>query len=78
MLGEDHSLLKDFSDHRDKILQLKASNSSFKKMADEYHKLDGEIRKMELDGVPVADDFFNGLKHQRSALKDKLYKLIMH
>ncbi|MCL1080318.1 DUF465 domain-containing protein [Parashewanella spongiae] len=78
MLGEDHSLIKDFSAHKDKIIKLTASDSSFKKMANEYHRLDSEIREIELQGVPVADERFNQLKHQRSALKDKLYKLIIH
>ena len=74
MLGEDHSLTHDFVEHKQKIIDLSKNDSRFKKMADEYHKLDVEIRKLELEKVPVADDYFNGIKHKRSELKDRLYK----
>ncbi len=73
MLGEDHSLLHDFSEHKDKIISLTKNDNNFKKMADDYHKLDVEIRELELDKVPVADDYFNELKHKRSELKNILY-----
>ncbi|RYV02051.1 hypothetical protein SOPP22_10765 [Shewanella sp. OPT22] len=73
MLGEDHSLLHDFSEHKDKIISLSKNDNDFKKMADDYHKLDIEIRELELDKVPVADEYFNELKHKRSELKDVLY-----
>ena len=74
MLGEDHSLLHDFSEHSDKIVALSKDDSDFKKMADDYHKLDIEIRELELDKIPVADEYFNELKHKRSELKDWLYQ----
>ena len=76
MLGEDHSLLHDFSEHKERIKELSRSSSVFKRMADEYHKLDSEIRALELKSVPVADDYFNEVKHNRSVLKDKLYQHI--
>ncbi len=73
MLGEDHSLTHDFAEHKQKIIDLSQTDANFKQMADEYHKLDFEIRKLELANVPVADDYFNEIKHKRSELKDKLY-----
>ena len=76
MLGEDHSLTHDFAEHKQKIIDLSKNDSGFKRMSDEYHKLDVEIRKLELDNVPVGDDYFNEIKHKRSELKDILYQCI--
>ena len=74
MLGESHALLVDFPEYKDKILLLTTSNIEFAEDAKQYHKLDTEIRKLELRNSPTSDEFMHQAKLDRSALKDKLYQ----
>ncbi|MAG76266.1 MAG: hypothetical protein CL811_05845 [Colwelliaceae bacterium] len=77
MLGEDHSLLNEFPNYRDKISELNQANPSFAENAAKYHALDAEIRKLELRNAPIEDSSFHQLKHDRAMLKDMLYQQII-
>ena len=77
MLGEDHSLAKEFPEHVDKIAKLIASDDEFAKDAKRYHALDKEIRILELDGAPIDDDSMHQLKNERAMLKDTLYQRLV-
>ncbi len=77
MLGEDHSLVNEFPNYRDKISELNQANSSFAENAAKYHALDAEIRKLELRNAPIEDSSFHQLKHDRAMLKDMLYQQII-
>ncbi len=77
MLGEDHSLVHEFPSQKDKISALNKTDSLFAKNAKRYHALDKEIRKLELKNTPIEDDAMHQLKHERSVLKDSLYKKII-
>jgi uncharacterized protein YdcH (DUF465 family) len=74
MLGESHALLVDFPEYQNKISLLTASDSEFADDAKQYHKLDTEIRKLELRNSPTSDDFMHQAKLDRTVLKDKLYQ----
>ncbi|MFT5789084.1 MAG: hypothetical protein ACI8SJ_001192 [Shewanella sp.] len=74
MLGESHALLVDFPEYQNKISLLTASDSEFADDAKRYHKLDTEIRKLELRNSPTSDDFMYQAKLDRTVLKDKLYR----
>ncbi|AZG34257.1 MAG: YdcH family protein [Shewanella psychromarinicola] len=76
MLGESHALLVDFPEYQNKILLLTASDTEFVEDAKQYHKLDTEIRKLELRNSPTSDDFMHQAKLDRTVLKDKLYQQI--
>lgn len=77
MLGEDHSLVNDFPALKDKIAELNKIDEVFAKDAQQYHKLDKEIRELELDNAPIDDDVFHQMKHDRAALKDTLYQRLI-
>ena len=74
MLGENHSLLCDFPQHKDTINQLNATDSEFAEQAKRYHALDEEIRQLEELSSPTTDEHLHALKHDRALLKDVLYQ----
>lgn len=74
MLGENHSLVLEFPDKKEKILELNKTDPSFAKNAKHYHSLDTEIRKLELKNAPIVDEALHQLKLDRANLKDSLYQ----
>ncbi|MGY5452445.1 YdcH family protein [Agarivorans sp. MS3-6] len=74
MLGEDHSLAKEFPDFLDTITSLVKRDEAFAKDTKRYNALDKEIRVLELNGAPIDDEAMHQLKHDRSVLKDSLYQ----
>jgi uncharacterized protein YdcH (DUF465 family) len=74
MLGEEHSLLKDFPEHKEKILALVETDSDFAESNRQYNLLDEKIRELELNNSPIDDQSMHQLKHERSELKDSLYQ----
>lgn len=79
MLGENHSLLNEFPEFKERITQLISSEQTFAEMAKQYDGLDSEIRHLELADSPVSDDVLRQMKLERSELKDSLYqRLVSH
>lgn len=74
MLGEDHSLPKEFPEYKDAIAQLVKIDESFAGDANRYNKLDKEIRELELNGAPISDEEMHQKKFERAELKDLLYQ----
>ena len=77
MLGENHTLVNEFPEHKDIISRLVKSDKVFAKDAQRYNALDQEIRELELDGAPIDDDAMHQLKNERAALKDALYQRLI-
>ena len=79
MLGENHSLLNELPEFKERITQLISVDPDFPEMAKQYDALDAEIRQLETANSPVSDDAVRQMKRQRSELKDSLYqRLISH
>ncbi|WP_220718656.1 YdcH family protein [Agarivorans litoreus] len=78
MLGEDHSLAKEFPELLDKITALTGSDEKFAADTKRYNALDKEIRVLELRGGPIDDEAMHQLKHDRAELKDSLYLRLKH
>ncbi|MDN3702532.1 YdcH family protein [Vibrio artabrorum] len=76
MLGENHSLVHEFPEMKDKIAELVQSDSGFAEAMKTYDQLDKEIRKLELKDSPIDDGSMHQLKHDRSVLKDVLHARI--
>ena len=76
MLGENHSLLNEFPEYEEVITKLTQSDEGFANDAKDYHKLDKEIRVLELSGSPIDDTEMGKLKHNRAMLKDSLFQRI--
>jgi len=76
MLGENHSLLNEFPEFAALIKELTSSNQLFAERAKQYNELDDKIRKLELANSPIGDSEMQKMKHDRSQLKDVLYKTL--
>jgi uncharacterized protein YdcH (DUF465 family) len=55
---------------------LKISNHHFAKLFNEYDELDHLVRRCETEIEVHADDYVQGLKKRRLALKDELLKIL--
>lgn len=76
MLGEIHCLVNDFPKFETVIDGLIKTDKAFARLNERYNTLDEEIRRLELEGVPVADSAIHSMKHERAELKDSLYQLL--
>ena len=74
MFGENHDLIHELPEYRDKIHQLKLSDPHFARLFDEYHELDHELHRIEQGIETPADDYTEELKKRRLALKDALFQ----
>ena len=76
MFGENHDLVHEFPEYKERIHQLKLENNHFSRLFDEYHTVDREVRRIE-QGVETPSDFYTeDLKKQRLSLKDELYAML--
>lgn len=73
---QKHDLLHEFPNFKDKIHELKVSDSHFRKLFDEYHNVDHEIHKYESGAESTTDSHLNELRLERVHLKDQIYKYL--
>lgn len=73
---EKHDLVHEFPEYKDTIHDLKVSDNHFRKLFDEYHEVDHEVRRVELDIQPESDDYLTTLKKKRLSLKDQLHVML--
>ena len=71
-----HPLLKEFPEHRETIQWLKISNSDFRRMFDEYHRVDDAVCRIEEEVDFATDQEIDELKMKRAWLKDQLYRQV--
>ena len=45
---ESHDLFHEFPEYKDRIAELKAADSRFAELYDEYHVVNGEVERIEL------------------------------
>ena len=76
MTIEHHDLIHEFPELRERIHELKSSNSHFRKLFDEYHELTSDIENMEKESLPVSTQTEEEAKKRRLHLKDELYKML--
>ncbi len=76
MLGEKHDLIHELPEHKERIHELKTSNSHFAKLFDKYHDVDHQVRRIEEGIETPSDDFTEELKKERLHLKDELFTMI--
>lgn len=76
MTIDNHALALDFPALKDRIHALKTSNHHFAKLLGQYDALDHEVRRLEGEDSPKADETMEELKRKRVALKDELYKML--
>ncbi|MGV6827176.1 MAG: YdcH family protein [bacterium] len=76
MLNEKHDLIHELPEHKEKIHELKTSNSHFAKLFREYHDLDHEVHRIETEVETTSDDYLNERKRLRLALKDEMFAML--
>jgi uncharacterized protein YdcH (DUF465 family) len=76
MLGEHHSLAREFPEYKDQIHELKVNNLEFAQLFEKYEDIDKEIYRIEMQIENTSDEYLEGLKIKRVKLKDQLYALL--
>ena len=76
MFIEKHNLALEFPEYKEQIRELKLNNKHFSRLFNEYNELDLEIIRIEEDIEVSSEQYLDGLKKQRLALKDDLYGMI--
>ena len=76
MLGEKHDLIHEFPEYKDKIHELKTSDTHFAKLFDEYHEIEHEVRRIEENIETTSDEYLEEQKKKRLNLKDQLFAML--
>ena len=74
---EHHCLSQEFPELKERIHDMKMSNSHFKKLHDEYTELSKQIENMITEVTPASNITEETLKSQRVHLKDQLYGMLI-
>ena len=75
-MEENHDLIHEFPELREKIHELKISNNHFRRLFDDYHSSDHDVHRVESGVEPTSDEVLNEMRRKRLALKDELYRLL--
>jgi uncharacterized protein YdcH (DUF465 family) len=76
MVLDNHPLARDFPEHKDKIHQLKLSNSHFARLNEQYEEVDKAVIRLETGLEHASDAGLDAQKQRRVRLKDELYALL--
>jgi len=76
MLGDNHSLMQELPEYKDKIHELKMNNAHFARLYDEYHEIDKTVQRFEMEIETPSDEVMEQYKKQRLALKDQLFAML--
>jgi len=71
---ENHSLVNEFPEMRERIHIMKSSNMHFSKLFNEYDAIEHSVHRIESGAVAASDVRLQSLKKQRLLLKDSLLK----
>ena len=76
MLGESHDLFHEFPEYKNRIAELKAADTQFATLYDEYHTVNDEVERIELQIETPSDFYTETLKKKRLYLKDEIYAIL--
>lgn len=76
ILGQNHDVYHEFPEFKERIEQLKASNSDFSKLFDEYTELNREVIRIEQLVEPRSHEFHENLKKKRLLAKDRIFEYL--
>jgi len=71
-----HELAEEFPEYKDRIHDLKVSSDHFAALSDQYHAVNREIHRIEIEAEPATDEYTEDLKKKRLALKDEIFTLL--
>ena len=73
---ENHSLVNEFPEFKDKIHELKQDDRHFHRLFNDYHDIDKEVHRIENGAENTSDDYLESCKIKRLNLKDDLFKIL--
>jgi uncharacterized protein len=73
---DKHDILHEFPEFKEKIHELKVSDHHFRKLFDEYHELDHQVRRIETGVEATSDEHLTELRKHRVHLKDSIYAML--
>ncbi len=73
---ENHSLIQEFPELRDRIHEMKMSDTHFARLFDEYDVMEHNVHRIESGAEAASDERLEELKKQRLSLKDELFGLL--
>ncbi len=76
MSNTPHTLQQEFPGDTDKIAAMKAGNAHFAKLLAEYDSVNDKVHRAETRIDTVSDEHEEGLRRQRSRLKDQIASLL--
>jgi len=77
MFAEHHDLVHELPEHKERIHELKVSNSHFARLFKDYDELDHELRRIQLDIETPSDEVVEELKKRRLHLKDEMFRMLI-
>ena len=73
---ENHSLINEFPEMRERIHQMKTTDNHFARLFAEYDAADHAVHRIESGAEASEDERLEQLKKQRLSLKDELFGLL--
>ena len=76
MLGESHDLFHEFPEYGERIAELQTANPKFAHLYADYHAVNSEVERIEMQIETPSDFYTENLKKQRLHLKDEIYAIL--
>lgn len=73
---EKQDLAHELPEYREQIRQLKITDQHFANLFEEYHRVDHEVRRIEMGIETTSDEYLESRKKRRLFLKDELYAIL--
>ena len=65
-----------FARDRDLVSRLKLDNAHYARLADEYHEINREVHRIEVESEAASDERTEALKRKRLALLDEITAIV--
>ncbi len=76
MTEAKHDLHHEFPEYEEQIHRLKESDNHFRRLFDEYHVVNKEVKRIEQGVENTSDDYAEECKKKRLKLKDELFEML--
>lgn len=73
---ENHNLINEFPEMRERIHTLKTTDAHFQRLFNEYDSVEHEVHRIESGAEAASDPRLEDLKKKRLNLKDELFSLL--
>ncbi|VDC30753.1 YdcH family protein [Pseudogemmobacter humi] len=76
MSNTPHTLQEEFPGEAARITELKTSNARFAKLLEEYDEVNDKVHRAESRIDAVSEEHEDGLRRNRSRIKDQIWAMI--